>query len=455
MITVNSEERKNLLLGSNNTTDTSSNSTKTDIIKWTYNPADYHPEAHETSAQSATTQNQQGSNEITTAQGNDKFAAFDSLRHQFDTHRKINKTEYIGGLFPRGGITVVGGASGVGKTTLEQKIIHDLSLGGEILGGFVHEDKPRKSIIIAGELGEEGLLERAQEYSWHSDMNFVEVIDLLKFEEKGYSFTINEEAGKANIEHLAQTPGLDVLCLDSFGMFYSGKENDNDLLRAIFHWLLAIARRYNIAIVIIHHCRKRLSSEQAKPLTLDDMIGGNAIARYAHRVIAIEYNALYKANTVTCLKSWGPYFKTFTYRKKPGYYGAEPYLEINLEPAEIETEKKKNTAPISQAENQRTAILAALKAKEGGQITIQELQQILDVNDEQGKSALRAQLKRICDNGEITRPKRGIYALPEHLNNSPSDNNAPKENIETNGESINTDDNSINIDFDDEHEATA
>lgn len=350
------------------------------------------------------------------AQRDNQFSAFDSLRHGFDTHKQINPTEYIGGLFARGGITVIAGASGVGKTTLEQLIIHELSLGGSILSGFTHEPKPCKSIIIAGELGEKGLIERAQEYGWHSDMNFVEVIDLLDFEEKGHSLIINEEKGKANIEHLAQTPALDVLFFDSFGMFYTGKETDNDALRGVFHWLLSIARKYNIAIVIIHHSRKRLSSEQQKPLTLDDLIGGNAISRYAHRVITVEYNSKYETNFVTCRKSWGAYFKTFSYKKhKPFYDGGEPYLEINLDPGEIEIENKKSTATVSNAEIQRNTIIAILKAKEGNQATTKEIRELLGIseNDEKEIKNLGMQLSRMAKNKDIIRVKQGVYALPE------------------------------------------
>ena len=143
--------------------------------------------------------------------GHDKFSKLDSLRHSFDTHREIKKTEYLGGLFPRGGITVIAGHAGVGKTLFMQRLFHDLSKGGEIFGGFAHEDKPLKSIILAGEFGENGLAERAQEFNWHSDKNFVEVIDFITFEENGISFNLCEKEGQSNIEHLAASkPDLDV-----------------------------------------------------------------------------------------------------------------------------------------------------------------------------------------------------------------------------------------------------
>jgi len=227
-----------------------------------------------------------------------RFAKIDRLRHPFDTHKKITKTEYIGGLFARGGVNVIAGSSGVGKTTLIQKFFHDLSIGGSILNGFYTEDKPRKGLIIAGELGEDGLIERAQLFDWHSDMKYVEVIDQKTYEAEGITFTLNEREGLENLEYkIKTTPDLDYIVLDSLGMFISGKENDNDFLRSVFKDLMRIADTYKIAVVVVHHSRKRLSSEQSKPLTLDDIVGGNAIARYSHRIIAIERNQDLKATS--------------------------------------------------------------------------------------------------------------------------------------------------------------
>lgn len=340
-----------------------------------------------------------------------KFSKLDSLRHSFDTHRNVKKTEYIGGIFARGGVTAIVGASGVGKTTFLQRMFHDLSIGGEIFGDFWTEYKKRKSIIIAAELGEDGLTERAQEFNWHSDTEYVEVIDMLEYEDAEITFNLNELEGQANIEHLAQTPNLDLIVFDSFGMFYTGKENDNDALRATFRFLLRIARRYNIAVAVIHHSRKRLSNEQFKPLTLDDMIGGNAIARYCHRVIAIEYMPLYQANVVTCLKSWGAFFKPFSYKKITGLYG-HSRLEINIDLKEIEeAPAKKKTA--SEAETHSEMILTILKAKENNTATTKELRELLDI-DEKNANNLAQTLRRMTDNGEITRAKHGVYALPKN-----------------------------------------
>ena len=354
--------------------------------------------------------------------GHDKFSKLDSLRHSFDTHRKIEKTEYIGGMFARRGVTVVAGASGVGKTTFMQRFFHDLSIGGNIFGGFYYEDKPKKSIILAGELGEDGLIERAQEFDWHSDPNYVEVIDMISHAENGIFYNINEAEGQANIEHLAQTSGLDLLIFDSFGMFYSGKEKDNDALREAFSFLMGLARKYNIAVVVVHHSRKRLSNEQTKPLALDDLIGGNAIARYSHRVIAIEYNKNYGANTVTCLKSWGKFFKPFTYSKKEDIYGQYSYLNIELDPKELDintnggqVRKSEGSTHKASVPEYKSILFAFLKGKGSHGATIDEIMDILGRDKQKERNTTKTQLKRMIENKELIKPKgkRGIYALTE------------------------------------------
>lgn len=418
------EERYNFLTSDDDTT-----------ITITQEVSQTMTHAHDTSAgDTANAGNAKRKNE------DNSFSALDAMRHPFDVTKKVPKTEYIAGLFVRGGITVIVGAPGVGKTILMQKIFTDLSNvapneESEILYGFAKETKPRKSIIIAGEFGENGLIERAQEFGFDANKHFVEVIDLITAEENGINLSINEKEGQQNIEHLASSLP-DLLILDSFATLYTGKENENGEILKVFRWLLKIARQFNIAVVVVHHARKRLANEQQKPLTLDDVIGGNGISRCAARVIAIERNSKLGANLVTCLKSWGPYFKPFAFKVKDGLYkgiqGAS-YIDIDLNPDEIDAEtlntKNSKPAPASQAENQRREVLAILKARNTHNATIQETREILgiDENDERAKNTLNQTLTRMVREGVIIRVnnKRGVYSLPEIEQPNGEDNNTP------------------------------
>ena len=358
---------------------------------------------------------------------NDQFSKLDSLRRQFDYTRPFKKTEYIGGLFARGAVSVLAGSAGVGKSTLLQKCIHDIC--GSVVDAddqyrtvfpdgegnyFALEPRARKVILMTGELGEDSLLERSNEYTWHTKSEKFEVIDLLSVEGEGITLNINESEGLANFEHLARTQGLDLIVFDSLGMFHTLKESDNDGLRILFKNLAGLARRYNIAIGIVHHNRKRLSSEQSKPLTLDDIIGGSAISRYVHRVIVIEYSKDREMNTVTCLKSWGKWFKPFGYKKVDETWG-HSRLEFSYDLDSIDIPQKTTTltkSPASEAETMREKIVIALRARKNEPIKVQDLMEFLGIEDS-GENTFKSVLKRMTDNKELVRIRRGVYALPE------------------------------------------
>lgn len=350
-----------------------------------------------------------------TAPSNANFAKLDSLRHRFDTHKQVKKTEMIGGLFARGYTTILAGAPGVGKTLLMEKITHDLSYGGSFLDGFSTLDKPVKSIILAAEFGENALIERAQTFNLHANPDYVEVIDVLNFEQEGISFSLSTKEGRANIEHLAASRP-DIIFIDSFGALFEGKENDNSDMRDVFKWLLKIGREYDIAIVVVHHNRKRLSNEQQKPLVLDDIIGGNALQRYVHGVIAIEHRKDYGMNFVTCLKSWGKHFKTFAYKVENDFYGS-PSIKIDLEPGEM-TEEKLNTKAAkaksqpSDAEIREEKIKIFLKGKGHQGASIGEIIDALGMDKDKDDNTLKMQLRRLIQDKKLTQPKRGIYTLP-------------------------------------------
>ena len=362
------------------------------------------------------------------AQGkNDQFSKLDSIRRQFDYARPFKKTEYVGGVFARGSLSVIMGASGVGKSTLLLKCIRDIcGCDGDADDQYREvfadnkgqhlavETKARNVVLLTGELGEDSVNERANEFSWNIKPDNFEVVDLLRFEEAGITLNINEPEGFANFEHLAQKQGLDLIVLDSLGMFHTLKESDNDGLRILFKNLAGIARRYDIAIGIIHHCRKRLTSEQTKPLTLDDMIGGSAISRYVHRVFAIEYNRERDLNTVTCLKSWKIWPKPFGYKKVDETWG-HSRLEFVYDLDSIDIPQKTTTPTkslASEAETLREKIVIALRARKNEPIKVQDLIEFLGI-EESGENTFKSVLKRMTDNKELVRIRRGVYELPE------------------------------------------
>ena len=60
----------------------------------------------------------------------------------------------------------------------------------------------------------------------------------------------------AALEDLIMAAGLDILFLDPLAELHTSEENDNTALRAVVAKLRELARRHNIAVVLIHHTRK-------------------------------------------------------------------------------------------------------------------------------------------------------------------------------------------------------
>ena len=361
------------------------------------------------------------------------FSVLDNMMVDFDTSTPIPKTELIGGLFPRGYVSLIVAPSGTGKSLAIQKIFTDLSNGGDFLQHYTKEDyekeyrcfaknePARKCIILAGELGERGLRERAQEFQFKHNPKNVKVIDQVKYEEAGFSFIIDSPEGQACIEHIAMSKP-DILFIDSFSAFFDGKENDNSEVRKAFRFLYTIARKYDIAIVASHHSRKRLSSEQDKPLTLDDVIGGNAITRFVHTVMILENDKKTGIKRFSCPKSWSKKFKPFGYYIKKSFYGGDPYIDIDLDPGELnEDNLNLKTSNINQNPEWQIRLEGFLLGKGKQGATRQEIFQALRI-ESISYDTYDSRLKRIVEKGDLQKIGRGRYALPEDKLIKPDDN---------------------------------
>ena len=338
---------------------------------------------------------------------NDNFAKLDSLLNPFNTSTPVEPTEFIGKMFARKYVNLIVGAPGSGKSLFTQRLFSDLSNGGNILGGFAENEPPRKCMILCGELGEQGLRERAQKFNFQHNPQNVRVVDFKLAEKNGISLMLDEEEGQENLEYLA-SKHPDIIFIDSFGAFSLCDENDNKYLKKIFNFLMRIADDYNVAICVIHHVRKRLSKEQTNPLRLDDIHGGNTFSRYIYTAAAIEYQHEEQLTTIRCIKSWSEYFKTISFKVIDGLYNDTKDLIINpnYKQTEISSLNDKKSTP-----DWKIKTIAFLQGRGQEGATNDEINKAIG-RDEKSKSLTAQQLKRMEEAGELVRLSRGKYALP-------------------------------------------
>ena len=228
---------------------------------------------------------------------------------------------------------------GTGKTIFMQKFVSDLSIGGNIFDGFAEDEPVRKSLILAGEAGYELLLRRGASMKWGINPQNVNVLDQYEAETKDINIMLDNPEGIRNVERLVDIYKPDILFIDTFSSFHESDENKAPDMKPIIKKLATIARQNNMAVVPVHHSRKRAAKERALSLNQDDVIGSSILNRLVGLIIGIEpMKDNEKVLLVSPLKSWFSSFMPFTYTLKEGLYGGTT-VQTDLAPAGVNNSK--------------------------------------------------------------------------------------------------------------------
>lgn len=265
--------------------------------------------------------------------------ALSKLRCSLDETVRLDPVEMVGGLFPKGYLSAIIAAPGVGKTWFVQKFVSDLSVGGQIFDG-VEYSKPKKSLIFAGEAGYETLIRRAAETKWPVDKTNVQIYSSIEAGLKGFSFDIGTPEGQENLKYALELDEPEIVFFDTLTSFHSADENKAVEMKPIFEHLLSVARQRNMAIVLVHHTRKRKLAEQKFMMTQDESIGSSVLNRLVAVVLGIEpidgpddenNSGENKTNLVKVQKSWFRKTPSFSYKLEENDDG-RTVMRVDLEP---------------------------------------------------------------------------------------------------------------------------
>ena len=262
-----------------------------------------------------------------------------SLVNKLDPNTQLEAQEFIGNMFPRKFVSAIVAPSGTGKTMFMQKTVSDLSLGGSILDGFSDEEPPRKSLIFAGEAGYELLIRRGASTKWPINPDNVLIVDQYKFESNDISVMLDTPDGWDNIKRTVDIYKPDIVFFDTFSSFHDKDENKASDMKPIIKKLADLARDYNLALVLVHHSRKRTAKERTLSLNQDDVIGSSIFNRLVSLIIGIEpMKEDEKTLLVRPLKTWFSTFMPFTYKLSEGFYGGT-VMQIDLAPEGVNNSK--------------------------------------------------------------------------------------------------------------------
>jgi len=307
---------------------------------------------------------------------------------------KGKKPEMIGGLFPRGGVSIVAGQQGTGKSVLMQRICSDISLGGEVLDGVTTYAPKRKTLFLVGELPVDSMNDRQRTTGWRHDDEALVLYSRLDFAKAEIALDMTDAEGWKNIMEIVRGEEPDMIVFDSFMSFNTADESDMQQMQAAFTRLLKLADETKSAVVLVHHIRKRKTVERQQRLHMDDIIGSSIITRNASVAIGAETLEIDGQPWiyVNTLKTWYAPMEEFAFKMERDEFKVLRGIEINLDPK----------AP---GANRIEAIESAVFVdhKDGSSFTAKEIEEATDSSGQH----VRKWLKKWTDEGRLRKEGGG------------------------------------------------
>ena len=229
------------------------------------------------------------------------------------TH-EISETPLLGGIFPRGYCSIIAGEPKCGKTWLTLNIACALSKGDMVVGSLPCPNS-LTVLFIENDSAKELLDQRIAKVEWSYDPERLKIVSgdiLLK---KGIDLDLSTIEGRSLLSRLIQVTHADVVFIDSLTTCHTLDENNNSEMRDMYKSLAGIAHNHQIALVLIHHSRKRKKSEEHLYMSQNDIVGAGVQNRIAATLIGVEKKK--GGNTgqvlVKCLGSWFREFEEFAF----------------------------------------------------------------------------------------------------------------------------------------------
>jgi hypothetical protein len=189
------------------------------------------------------------------------------------------------GWIPRGFISLLGAAPGVGKSLVALDLARRVITGEAMPDGQAAEyGGGRRVIYVDAEVVPQLAVARAA--AWGMDMQHL----FMLLPEPGryfMDFTASTDRDRLTEMVYALEPAL--IVVDSLSSITSGGENAVDDIREVLGFLNQVAQIQPCALLLIHHLRKRSAALPASDeLTIDDFRGSSHIIAMSRSVLGLS-----------------------------------------------------------------------------------------------------------------------------------------------------------------------
>lgn len=194
------------------------------------------------------------------------------------------------GLMPEGGMGLITGYPGVGKTQLVIQIGAHLALGKSEFLRWKNKSGRKKVLFLSLEMGPNGLHTIWQKIMDGYDGDRQLLDRNFKVYPIGEPVPLDSEPGQRFLSDLMDEWKPDVLILDSLQKIISKEATDESSAKALMQYLSTLKARYGCSILIVHHNRKRPNDTQKSKhvVSLSDVFGSVYLTTDVDFVLSLD-----------------------------------------------------------------------------------------------------------------------------------------------------------------------
>ncbi|MFP4395408.1 MAG: AAA family ATPase, partial [Anaerolineales bacterium] len=190
------------------------------------------------------------------------------------------------GWIPRGMLTLFGAVPGVGKSLVALDLCRRLIHGEPFPDGTPAPPSDGPVLYIDAEAVPQ--ITHARAASWDMDTRHL----YLMLPEADALLDFGQAADRDRLVEMTYTLRPALIVVDSLSSVTSKSENAIEDVRALLGFFSNLAREYSLALVLIHHARKRGATLGGAPvftpITLDDFRGSGHIVAMARSVLGLS-----------------------------------------------------------------------------------------------------------------------------------------------------------------------
>lgn len=224
-------------------------------------------------------------------------------------------TEYhidwiLDGLLQQGGLGLITGWPGTGKTTFCIQMGAYLSLGKSKFMHWKNVGSAKKVLFLSLEMSAPPLhhfmsmISKSYDDPMTLNKNFL-VAPL------GTPRYLDTEPGQKFITSMLEEYMPDVLIIDSLQKVTSKELTDEVATKELMNFLSVIRQRFNVAVLFVHHNRKKGNDAQAKGVELSDVYGSVYITAEVDFVVNLKTKDTNLLEVDTLKNRLGPTLKPF------------------------------------------------------------------------------------------------------------------------------------------------